>query len=412
MRVTVVEPIGVGGLAHFAYQLCDGLAACGADVTLVTSDDYELGSLPHRFALEPRMRLWSTVDSGRGAEKTSWQHRIAQVRHKLRRIGRGFILLREWTRLVLYLRRTRPDIVQFGMIHFPFQAVFLAWLRLSGLTLTQICHEFEPREQLHPWMRRLHRAASHWLYTQFSTVFFLSERVQKEFEGYFGARFGSHVTIPHGNEDIFKLLRDPDADEFERMPTPGPVVLFFGGIRPSKGVPDLIEALALVPRDRTFHALVVGYPSKQMDIPALRCRITALGLDRRVTLDPRYVGVGEVAGLMERAALVVLPYRSATQSGIAHLAFSFGRPVVATSVGGLSEVVEHEGTGLLVPPEDPQAMAAAIDRLITDGELRVRLGERAAHLSKTRYGWTRVAGLVLDQYRSIEEGGLEHVRVG
>ena len=198
----------------------------------------------------------------------------------------------------------------------------------------------------------------------------------------------------------------------ERQPIPEPEVLFFGGIRPSKGVPDLIEALALIPRDCSFHAVIVGYPSKQMDIPALRRRITALGLDKRVTLDPRYVGVGEVAGLMERAALVVLPYRSATQSGIAHLAFSFGRPVVATAVGGLAEVVEHENTGLLVPPEDAQALAAAIERLVTDEELRVRLGERAAHLSQTRYGWNRVAGLILDQYRLAEEDGLEHVRVG
>ncbi len=412
MRVTVVEPIGVGGLAHFAYQLCDGLAGCGAEVTLVTSDDYELGVLPHRFALEPRMRLWPPVDSDRGTEKTPWQRKITKVRRSLRRVGRGLILLREWTRLVFYLRRTRPDIVQFGMIHFPFQVVFLAWLRLSGLTLTQICHEFEPREQLHPWMRWLHRAASHWLYTQFSTIFFLSERVQKEFEGYFGKRVANHATIPHGNEDIFKLLRDPDADMLERIPISGPVVLFFGGIRPSKGVPDLVEALALVPGDHTFHAVIEGYPSKQMDIPALRRRITVLGLETRVTLDPRYVGVGEVAGLMERAALVVLPYRSATQSGIAHLAFSFGRPVVATSVGGLAEVVEHEGTGLLVPPEDPQAMAAAIDRLITDEELRDRLGQRAAHLSETRYAWTRVAALVLARCGNQLEIRLGHRRDG
>ena len=270
MRVTVVEPFGVGGLSHFAYQLCDGLTACGAEVTLLTSDDYELGALPHRFALEPRMRLWSPIDADRGSEKTPWQRKIAKVRRNLRRVGRGLILLREWTRLVLYLRRTRPDVVQFGMIHFPFQAVFLAWLRLSGLTLTQVCHEFEPREQLHPWMRHLHRSASHWLYAQFSTIFFLSERVQKEFEGYFGTSVAVHATIPHGNEDIFKLLRDPDGGMVDRKPIPEPEVLFFGGIRPSKGVPDLIEALALIPRDCSFHAVIVGYPSKQMDIPALR----------------------------------------------------------------------------------------------------------------------------------------------
>ena len=412
MRVSIVEPDGVGGMAHFAYQLCDALAEGGADVTLITSVDYELGALPHRFRLEPRMRLWAAVEEGRGKTRTFWRRRLHITRRSLRRALRALVLVREWTRLVMHLRRSQPDIVQFGMIHFPFQVVFLAVLRRSGFALAQICHEFEPREELRPRSRRLHLAASRWLYSQFAVIFFMSEATRRDFDRHFGSSVAMQATIPHGNEDIFKLLRTPEPANRYALRDDAKVILFFGGVRPSKGVPDLIEAFALLPPDPAVRLLVVGYPSKQMEVEPLRRRIAALGLEHRVVLDLRYIEAGEVAGLMERATIVVLPYRTATQSGVAQVAYSFGRPVVATEVGGLAEVVEHEGTGLLVPPQDPRAMAAAIGRLIEDPELCGRLGARAAHLSRTRYGWPAAAKTILQNYGGLlgaQDRGGRHV---
>src|SRR5512146_668340 len=78
------------------------------------------------------------------------------------------------------------------------------------------------------------------------------------------------------------------------------------------------------------------------------------------------------AELFRNASVVVLPYIEASQSGVVPLAYQYGKPVVATHVGGLPEAVENGRTGLVVPPRDERALASAILRLLGDAELRQR----------------------------------------
>src|SRR5439155_4970240 len=87
---------------------------------------------------------------------------------------------------------------------------------------------------------------------------------------------------------------------------------------------------------------------------------------------------------------VVLPYRSATQSGVAQLAFAYGAPVVATNVGGLPAAIEHGRTGLLCPPDNAFAFARAIERLARD---RARLAAGVA-ASEDEHSFTRYAELL------------------
>ena len=80
-----------------------------------------------------------------------------------------------------------------------------------------------------------------------------------------------------------------------------------------------------------------------------------------------------MAGYFNAAQLLVLPYESGWNSGVLASAFGFGKPVVATRVGGFDEVVSDESTGLLVPPKDPAALAEAIVRLLRDEGLYARI---------------------------------------
>jgi glycosyltransferase involved in cell wall biosynthesis len=91
--------------------------------------------------------------------------------------------------------------------------------------------------------------------------------------------------------------------------------------------------------------------------------VDELGLQDRVELRDGFVSNEEAALLFSAADAAVLPYRSATQSGVVQLAFAYGTPVIATAVGGLPEAVSDGVDGLLCPPDDPQALAAAISRL-------------------------------------------------
>jgi glycosyltransferase involved in cell wall biosynthesis len=138
-----------------------------------------------------------------------------------------------------------------------------------------------------------------------------------------------------------------------------------------------------------------------MNMEALTARIAGLGLTKYVVLDPRYIPLEEVGALMGLATVAVYPYRSSTQSGALQVAYTFGRPVVATRVGGLPEAVEYGRSGFLVPAHSPAELAEGILKLVTRPELARLMGEYARHLSETRFSWKSVARQILNVYDQL-----------
>jgi len=149
------------------------------------------------------------------------------------------------------------------------------------------------------------------------------------------------------------------------LPADAPVLLFFGFVRAYKGLNVVLEALPAVTEHLPdVHLVVAG---EFYDDPApYRAQIEQTGLRAHVTLHDRYVPTDEVPHYFGAADLVVQPYVSATQSGVAQIAFHFETPIIVTDVGGLAEVVPHDEAGLVVPPEDPDALARAIIRFFAD----------------------------------------------
>ena len=163
------------------------------------------------------------------------------------------------------------------------------------------------------------------------------------------------------------------------LPPDAPVAVFFGRLLPSKGLTDLMDAFAIVRGRRPDARLVIaGPPQRRSQEGETQRGVRERGLEDVVAVDSRYLPNEEVRPLMELASFVVLPYTSATQSGVLHVAYACGRPVIATRVGGLPEVVEEGGTGRVVPPQDPAALADAIVAMLDDPEGTARMGERAA----------------------------------
>lgn len=171
----------------------------------------------------------------------------------------------------------------------------------------------------------------------------------------------------------------------QRLGVGGNVLLFFGLVRKYKGLMDLIDALSMV-KTRNLTCLIAGefYDKKARYVS----RIEELGLIHKVRIVDRYIPNEEVEPFFAAADAVVLPYRSATQSSIVQMAFRYGRPVIATTVGGLPESVDDGRTGLLVPPRDPHALAYAIDRFF-DESLASKL-EQGVREDKGRFSWDRV----------------------
>jgi glycosyltransferase involved in cell wall biosynthesis len=122
-----------------------------------------------------------------------------------------------------------------------------------------------------------------------------------------------------------------------------------------------------------------------------------------VFLDLRYIPLEEVGGLMSLATVAVYPYRSSTQSGALQIAYTFGRPVIATAVGGLPEAVEEGRSGFLVPAQSPGNLADKILLLINNPDLTKVMGTYARHLSETRFSWRSVARQIVKVYDQLLE---------
>jgi glycosyltransferase involved in cell wall biosynthesis len=143
----------------------------------------------------------------------------------------------------------------------------------------------------------------------------------------------------------------------------GEVVLFFGYVRAYKGLDTLLTAWPAV-RARRPATLVVAGEFYEDEAPY---RKLAEAAGASVRLLSRYIPDPEVEALFKAADVVVLPYRSATQSGVTHVAYALGVPVITTDVGGLAETVIPGETGLVVPPENPPALADAIVSFFESG---------------------------------------------
>ena len=409
LRLVLVEPNGSGGLIHYSYQLCTALADEGADVTLITGKEYELAGLPHNFRVNNMLDLWSLFDpqAGQTVHASAWARKWHKLRWTARRGQRAVRLISAWLRLTRYVSELKPDIVQFSKIHFPFEGIFLGQMRRQGLTLTQICHEFELRESRGGRFSALTLRAYADIYQDFSVIFFHARENCEKFLALFPfvENRRTHI-IPHGNSkwliNHFPQNHDWNGIQQRYGLQPGqPVVLFFGLLAPSKGIRDLIEAFALVRQSCDAKLLIAGYPTKHMNMAELTAQIAELGLTEHVILDPRYIPLDEIGALMGLATVAVYPYRSSTQSGALQVAYTFGRPVVATRVGGLPEAVEHGRSGFLVPAQSPAELGEGIMKLVTNPELAKLMGEYARHLSETRFSWKTVARQILKVYDQL-----------
>jgi len=177
-----------------------------------------------------------------------------------------------------------------------------------------------------------------------------------------------------------------DQGTVKTFPEQPPVFLFFGRIEAYKGLEFVLKAgESLASRGLGFRLIIAGTGSV-LDLyrPQIRKMPWVELIDRRIHAD-------EIPQIFERASAVVLPYTDATQSGVAAMAFGFGRPVIATSVGGLPDVVANECNGLLVPPKDVGALAEAMARIIVSEKLCEKLRRGAMERASGDLSWDVIA---------------------
>jgi glycosyltransferase involved in cell wall biosynthesis len=176
-------------------------------------------------------------------------------------------------------------------------------------------------------------------------------------------------------------------------------IVFLGRVSDLKGVPQLVDALSTLSSELHWRATIAG----NGDVEVTRESISRRGLSGRVDL-PGWVGPEEVSRLLLEGDVLVLPSLEENLPMSVVEGMAYGLPVVTTPVGAIEDIIEHEKTGLLVPPGDSAALAAALGRLLAEPALRAQLGQAAQAFHREHLEIRKFYARLLDIWRSGARG--------
>jgi glycosyltransferase involved in cell wall biosynthesis len=329
-----------------------------ADVLLVMPDRLVA---PHLEKLDSAVRLFSFKSP-----------RLRQPVRQLLTIRKVFRGIQEFA----------PDVIHYQGFHPWLDLALPLWKRYP---LVCTVHDFRP----HPG-DKLSQKTPFWLEMflrrRANQLIVHSEHVRTLMAQALDGTGGNISLMPH--IQIGQQLFAPILDEQEHL------ILFFGRIWEYKGLEYLIRAEPLI----------------SARVPDVRIMIAGQGEDfarysrmmvhpERFIVHNEFISEQSTAEYFRRASVVVLPYIEASQSGVIPLAYSAGKPVVATNVGGLPEMVEHGRTGYVVNPRDPKQLADALVRLLLDSTLRRQMGVNAKNKIELECSPETIALKTIEVYR-------------
>lgn len=290
-------------------------------------------------------------------------------------------------RTARYIRQQRPELVVIQWWHPYFAPCYFLLTHFMGRqNIAFVCHNVFPHERF-PMDRFLTKLAlkrgNHYVVHATQEASEL-EKIKKN---------PDCVVTPHPTYNAFRFEGMSKAQARERLHVVQDehVLLFFGYVREYKGLKYLLQAMPMIlQEDEKARLLVVGeFGSDREDYLAL---IDESGAGGCVNVVDSYMPDREVEKYFAAADLVILPYISATQSGIVQIAYGFTKPVIVTEVGGLPDVVEDGRTGYVVEPKKPEAIAEAALKFFREdqAESMAENIEREAY----RFSWERMGEVI------------------
>ena len=199
-----------------------------------------------------------------------------------------------------------------------------------------------------------------------------------------------HV-IPHGELSIYEKLKNNNSSINHNN-----YILFFGRIWAYKGLDIFIDAaLKLLEKQPHITFMIAG---KGEDIDKYISIIPNNRLNNFIIINDK-IDDSQISHLFYSCNFTVLPYKDATQSGVIPVAFVLHKTVIATKVGSLTEVIEDQKNGLLVPPNDSEALYKSMDLLISDTNLKSKLEKGAYETSQGLLNWDLIADKTIHCYK-------------
>lgn len=306
-----------------------------------------------------------------------------------RRIQKFFLIdLFSAYKLSKEIKKRRYDLIH--IIHTTPRFWYFLYLFLDKKKVVQTLHEVISHDgkSSYPEKRNLKV-----LVRNYTPIIFHSETSLQRY-----LEFRTHVTNKEMNEDQLAIIRFGLFETYfcfsgrlanER--NHGKLhILTFGRIVPSKGIHLLIEAVKILQEQYPVHLIVAGKGEPYFDFNGI---ISYEFINR-------FISNEEIVGLIKKSDMVVMPYTSASQSGIPMTVYAFNKPIVASNIAGLKEVIDHLKTGILVDNLDGHKLALAIETLLVNKDLKENMSKNIKEkYSEGEFSWPFIANKTIDFYK-------------
>ncbi len=377
IRVTMIDAL-VGN--DYSICLCSALHAVGVNVELIASDN-RIVSMPVDY---PIRRWMPTKNPNDG------------------KVGKTFHYLKYLTRLLVHVVRNKNAK---QVMHIQFlrrervEALFLLFLNLLGTKLVFTAHNVLPHEN--SIIDRLVRSG---IYRAVGTIIVHSDYIKDKLVKDFRVERKKVKVIPHGNFDHYvpeKPISKAEARNRLSLCETDSVALFFGFIREYKGLDLLLDAFEVcTKKGKPFRLVIAGAPRTPELGNYYRRRIEQISTNNSIIFHEGFVPSEEVAAYFAACDVVILPYKEIDHSGIVHLAYSFGRPLIATNVGDFAEVIEDGKSGYLLKENTAECLAETMLEAFSNTARLENMGNHARKLSETKYSWSEIAKTTRNLYET------------
>ncbi len=380
-----------GGDRHYAFGLAMSLVECGVAVDFVGGDETD----SPEFHSTPGLTYFNLRRNGR---------KDARMVAKITRI------FAYYARLMWYAATAKPRVFHIlwnNKFETFDRTVLMLYYKALGKKVTLTAHNVNAgaRDSADT---RWNRLTLGWQYRLADQIFVHTLKMRDELAGQFGVREDAVTIIPYGINNAVPVtgLTSEQAKQKLGLPAGDRTILFFGNIAPYKGVEYLIDAFERLVAAGGKYRLIIAGRAKQAGDPYVDSIRQSLRRDMirdRTTLKLEFIPDEETELYFKAADVSVLPYTFIFQSGVLFLGYSFGLPVIASDVGSLREDVVEGETGFLVRPQDPEALAKAIETYFAS-PLYAGLSERRYEIQdwvNSQHSWGTVAEITADVYTSL-----------
>jgi len=334
-----------------------------------------------------------------------------------RKVGKGKRIVRlvaVYAKILHYTAKAEPKIFHIlwnNKLYLFDRTLLMLYYKLLGKRLVFTAHNVNAgeRDGNDSWLNRTSLKVQYHLVDH---IFVHTEKMKSDLQQFYGVKkdavsvipFGVNNSVPDTALTCSQAKRQIGVSESERT------ILFFGGIRPYKGLEYLVRAFQRVAqRDERYRLVIAGEPKKEAAQywSEVQAEIERDASRAQVIQEIRYIGDSETELYLKAADVMVLPYTYVCQSGVLFLAYNFGLPVIAADVGTLREDVVEGVTGYVCRPKDEVDLAQKIQQYFgSDLFAELQINRKAIQtFAKQRNSWEIVGTTTSAVYKSLLSGG-------